>query len=118
MHINGDVNLGSWSQSSNEHFARVEQSFGGGASLFGFGQNWKTDRSVAAVGNWSLSAAPFSDTRWSTDLETHMPGSNTEISELEDGLSLTVGAKALIGLELRVNLLELFNRLVGIGGCE
>jgi hypothetical protein len=32
--FNGDINLGSWSQSSNEHFARVEKSFGGGASLF------------------------------------------------------------------------------------
>jgi hypothetical protein len=118
MHVNGDINLGSWSQSSNEHFARVEQSFGGGASLFGFGLNLKTDRSVPAVGDWSLSAVPFSDTRVGTDLETHMPGSNTQLSQPEDDLTLAIGAKALIGLELRLNLLELVNRVAGISGCR
>ena len=118
MHINGDINLGSWSQSSGEHVARVEQSFGGGASLFGFGLNFKTDRSVPAVGDWSLAAVPFSETQISADMETHMPGSNTEISRPEDDMHLGVSAKALIGLELRLNLLETINRLAGIGGCK
>jgi RHS repeat-associated protein len=118
MHINGDINLGSWSQSSDEHFARVEQSFGGGASLFGFGLNAKTDRSVSAIGDWSLSAVPFSETQVSADLETHMPGSSTEVSKPEDDMYLGISAKALIGLDLRVNLLELVNRVAGIGGCQ
>ena len=47
-----------------------------------------------------------------------MPGSNTEISKPEDDMYLGVSAKALIGLELRVNLLELVNRIVGISGCQ
>jgi len=95
----------------------AEQSFGGGASLFGFGVNSKTGRSVPAIGDWSLSAVPFSDTQFSADLQTHMPGSNTEISKPEGDMYLSVSAKALIGLDLRLNLLELVNRVAGVGGC-
>lgn len=116
--INGDINLYSWSQSSNEHFARVGQSFGGGFSLFGFGPNAKTERSVPAVGDFSLSRASFSDTQYGADLQTHMPGSNTELSTPEDNLNLAVGVKALVGLELRLNLLELVNRVAGIDSCN
>lgn len=110
------------SQSSDEHFGRVEQSFGGGASFLGVGQNVNSSRSIRS-GEWHYGKR-LSEADWEgpvaspvIGLKSRMPGVSPEVTAPRDDMYLGLGAKALIGLELQFNLSEAGRRLFGGEGC-
>jgi RHS repeat-associated protein len=116
--ISGDINLYSRSQSSDEYFSRGEQSFGGGASIFGWGPSVASIRSVPNIGNTSLSDASWEGPTFSFKRRSPIPNVSPKISAPDGDGYLGAGVKVLAGLELQLNLSELYRRTFGDDACQ
>lgn len=116
--FNGDINLYSWSQTSDEYFSRAEQSFGGGASILGFGFDVASSRSVPNIGHARLSGISWEGPTPSVGRDSPIPGVSPELSAPEGDNYLGAGVKILAGLELQLNVSELYRRTFGDDACH
>ena len=122
--VSGDINFGSYSQSNLNSISTVKQSFGGGVSYSKFSLGAKTSRQAPQKGligslsgfftkvPESLEGTAFSPTDYGLGLKTGLKKTSFKHSESFDNFGegdsvLGIGAKALIGIDLKVNLSEL-----------